>query len=183
MARPISKEAILDAAEAIVCEEGAARMTLDGVAERAQVSKGGLMYSFPTKAALLQGMIGRLIENTEKMRERIREEHAGAPLSELEIEIRLLEAMDEQESRPAAALLAAVANQPDLMEPFRDELRKRCTERLQTGGEADRSVILYLAALGLHLSGLLNIPLYEAERRKLIFERLRRLAADPTEQI
>ena len=69
MSRPNSKDIILDAAEAIVCESGAAHMTLDAVAERAKVSKGGLIYNFPTKEALLQAMIGRLIDGFEDQRE------------------------------------------------------------------------------------------------------------------
>ena len=41
MVRESSKDAILDAAEAIVREQGAAHLTLDAAAERAGLSKGG----------------------------------------------------------------------------------------------------------------------------------------------
>ena len=60
--RKSSREKILDAAAELVSEIGSGRLTLDAVAERAGLSKGGLLYNFPTKEALLQGMIQRLID-------------------------------------------------------------------------------------------------------------------------
>lgn len=57
--RPSSRERILDAASELVRELGAARLTLDAVAERAKLSKGGLLYNFPNKDALLLAMLGR----------------------------------------------------------------------------------------------------------------------------
>ena len=38
---------------------GAVHLTLDAVAERAGVSKGGLLYHFPSKESLLQAMVDR----------------------------------------------------------------------------------------------------------------------------
>ena len=55
----ISHDAILDAAEAVVAELGAHRLSLNLVAERAGISKGGLTYSFPTREALLNALTDR----------------------------------------------------------------------------------------------------------------------------
>ena len=63
-----SYEHILDAAEEIVIEVGASHMTLDAVAKKAGISKGGLIYNFPSKKALLQAMIHRLIRRYEEQR-------------------------------------------------------------------------------------------------------------------
>ena len=60
--RKNSKEAILDAAEAVVLDSGAGHLSLDIVAQKAGVSKGGLMYNFPTKKALLSAMMNRLMQ-------------------------------------------------------------------------------------------------------------------------
>lgn len=183
MSPSVSKDAILDAAEAVVCESGAAHMTLDGVAERAGISKGGLMYSFPSKAALLQGMVGRLIEKIEALREQVRAEYGDAKPNEALIEIRLLSKMDEMGSGPASALLATIANQPDLMEPFRDEMRRRFADRVLSGKDARRSTVLFLAALGLYFASLLNIPFLDSTRRKMAYDDLLRLAASEKEKL
>jgi|GEM_PF-6563964 len=50
--QPNSREVILNAAEMVVVEVGAAHLTLDAVAQKAVVSKGGLLYNFPTKGSL-----------------------------------------------------------------------------------------------------------------------------------
>src|SRR5690242_2095382 len=44
-----ARDRILEAAERVVAEIGAARLTLDVVAQAAGVSKGGLLYHFPSK--------------------------------------------------------------------------------------------------------------------------------------
>jgi AcrR family transcriptional regulator len=176
MPRPNSKEAILDAAEAIVLESGAAHMTLDAVAERSQISKGGLIYNFPTKAALLEAMIGRLIENYEDLRERVRHELSTETPSELMIEIKMLSGLAETDACPSAAILAVIANQPDLMEPFREKLCDRFTKRIVSEGRPERATILFFAALGLHFAEMLNFPFLDHERRKQVYSDLLRLA-------
>src|SRR5262245_16643152 len=42
-----ARDRIVEAAERVVTDIGAARLTLDGVAQAAGVSKGGLLYHFP----------------------------------------------------------------------------------------------------------------------------------------
>src|SRR6185503_1133094 len=63
--RPNSRGIVLDAADALVSEVGANHMSLDAVAARAGISKGGLLYLFPSKVALLQGMLERYVERLE----------------------------------------------------------------------------------------------------------------------
>lgn len=180
MSSPISLDAILDAAEAIVSESGAIHMTLDNVAERAGISKGGLMYRFPTKMALLQGMVGRQIARIEEIREQFRQKLSGSNPTELMIEIKTLLELENMDSRPSTALLAVVANQPELVEPFREQLQKRFSERILSDKNPARSTILILAALGLHFTSLLNVPFLEREQKKEVIGELLRLASDET---
>ncbi len=60
-----TREAILRAADRVVVDWGVSGMTLEAVAREAGVSKGGLLYHFRSKEALIGGMIGRLIEGFE----------------------------------------------------------------------------------------------------------------------
>lgn len=52
-------EKILDAAAAIVRRDGVAKLTLEAAAKEAGVSKGGLLYHFPNKESLIDGMVTR----------------------------------------------------------------------------------------------------------------------------
>lgn len=55
-----TRDRILDSFEAILNDEGERGATLDAVAARAGVSKGGLLYHFGSKDALVAGLLERL---------------------------------------------------------------------------------------------------------------------------
>ncbi|WP_080796274.1 TetR/AcrR family transcriptional regulator [Corynebacterium pacaense] len=55
-----TRERILDTYEAILIGEGERAATFDQIAANAGVSKGGLLYHFPDKRALAQGLLDRL---------------------------------------------------------------------------------------------------------------------------
>ncbi|MFB9200734.1 TetR/AcrR family transcriptional regulator [Nonomuraea spiralis] len=61
------RDELLDAAEDLLCDQGSAALTLSAVADRAGVSKGGLLYHFGTKEALIRGMVERLIEEFDDL--------------------------------------------------------------------------------------------------------------------
>ena len=58
---PLARERVLDAFETILIDDGERAATLDAVARRAEVSKGGLLYHFGSKEELEAGMIDRLL--------------------------------------------------------------------------------------------------------------------------
>lgn len=55
-----TKEKLLDAFETLLDEHGISGATLDAVAAKAGVSKGGLLYHFGSKAELIKGSLDRL---------------------------------------------------------------------------------------------------------------------------
>lgn len=55
-----TRDRLLDAAEVLLAEGGPRALTLDAVAAAAEVSKGGLLYHFPSKDALVEGLLDRL---------------------------------------------------------------------------------------------------------------------------
>ena len=57
-----SRDNILDAAQRVASREGAGKLTLDKVACECGLSKGGLLYNYPNKEALLKSMLDRLLE-------------------------------------------------------------------------------------------------------------------------
>lgn len=67
------RERILNAYAQILREEGVAGATLGAVAQRAEISKGGLLHYFASKDALANGLLGRLLEENRLNIERISE--------------------------------------------------------------------------------------------------------------
>ncbi len=57
---PAARDKVLDAFERLLIEHGERETTLDAVARAAGVSKGGLIYHFGSREALIDGLLGRL---------------------------------------------------------------------------------------------------------------------------
>ncbi|KIH97092.1 TetR family transcriptional regulator [Streptomonospora alba] len=61
-----TRDRILDALEGVLIERGPSAVTLESVAAAAGVSKGGLLYHFPSKGAMMTGLVRRLAERAEQ---------------------------------------------------------------------------------------------------------------------
>jgi AcrR family transcriptional regulator len=119
------REAILDAAEALVIEQGAAHLTMDAVAARAKVSKGGVLHHFPTKTDLIKAMLDRLLTVFRADMDMI-ERIAGANIKDhLRAWINLMQTIDKALDSLSAALLSASANDPSLLAPFAAQMQER----------------------------------------------------------
>ncbi|HEX7394670.1 MAG TPA: helix-turn-helix domain-containing protein, partial [Anaerolineaceae bacterium] len=60
-----TKKNILKAANKVILDKGADALTLEAVALEAGISKGGLLYHFPSKKQLIQGMIESMIARVD----------------------------------------------------------------------------------------------------------------------
>nr|WP_312990218.1 TetR/AcrR family transcriptional regulator [Comamonas koreensis] len=60
--RVIDQDQLLDAAEAVIARDGAAKLTLDGVAAQAGVSKASVTYDHKTKQGLIKALVHRALE-------------------------------------------------------------------------------------------------------------------------
>lgn len=65
----IDRGALLDAAERVVLRDGAGQLTMDAVAAEAGVSKGGVLYAFPSKDALIDALFNRVFASMDKIAE------------------------------------------------------------------------------------------------------------------
>jgi AcrR family transcriptional regulator len=172
--RPSSKAVMLNAAEAIVLESGARHMTLDAVASRAGVSKGGVLYHFPTKEALLRAMLERLRKQLDEAWKKKSKGLKEGPGREIKAFILSSAERDPRKDQIGSALLAAVAHDPKLLQSGRDDSRRRLGEVMQSGLDFKRAAVIYFAVYGLVFSELLSLsPLNSKERNDLIQELLR----------
>jgi AcrR family transcriptional regulator len=169
------RDRILDAAEQLVTADGARNLTLDAVAHSAGVSKGGLLYHFPGKDALLAGMIER---HLDELNARCRAElaHLPAACASSEIKAWILGVLKPHRVREeaGAALLAAAANNPDLL----DGVRRRYAEhvdQLQSLGEGfARAAVILLAVDGLMFGEAWRVtPFTPGQRERILSELLR----------
>jgi AcrR family transcriptional regulator len=173
--RTSSYDAIVCAAEAVVVESGAVHMTLDAVAAKAGVSKGGLLHHFPTKEALLEAMISRLIETRKESRNKIWEGLPNSPTRALKAFILAALLRDKKYDRVGAPLLAPLAHNPKLAEPVREALKQAYSAIVSDGVKFEKAAVLALAADGLLIQETLSISPFTEEQRSSIVEELLRL--------
>lgn len=174
--RASAKDLILDAAETVVSESGAAHLTLDAVAQKAQVSKGGLLYHYPTKEALLQGMLSRLLDRFDETKKEILAQEPPGPASEFRAHLRACFAYMKQHKRVSAAILAAGANDPRLLDPVRERMA-RDVAALQGSAQAiARALIVFLAVDGLWFNELLETMTLGPDVRQAVMDELLALA-------
>lgn len=161
-----SKIKILLAAAQVTDRAGAAHLTLERVATVAQLSKGGLLYHYPNKRALLEGMLLYLLEQTEERlahHRRTLRESARRPIAESLV----LTASEQSttERTLSQVLLAAAAEDPELLEPARTVIQRWLHEVRE---EDSAGLLLVLALEGLRFLTLLNLlPDPEADSAEL----------------
>jgi AcrR family transcriptional regulator len=151
-----TKQRIIDAACVLVVRDGYANLTLDAVAKEANVSKGGLLYHFPSKRALLEGMVEHRCQQFEEDVHRHLKDETG-PGRWLRAIIRASCEPKEIPLQEGAAVFAVLANDPDLLELVRLR-RRRFEERIDTDRlEPVQRALICLAVDGLCFNELLGV--------------------------
>lgn len=67
MATTVTRDKICEAAMQLAIRDGLLAMTLDNVAKQAGISKGGVMYHFPSKDDLVRGVLDYFSQQCETM--------------------------------------------------------------------------------------------------------------------
>lgn len=170
----------MSAAEDVVIREGVARLTLESAAVEAGVSKGGVLYHFPSRAALVAAMVERFVVSFDADLE-----HFGAYGGEpgdfvrayLDATLALGEPGDVRDRRLGSALLAGVASDPDLLEPLRR--RYLAWQGSVESDGIDRAVATAIryAADGIWLCDLFSLAPIRDDDRIAVGDRLRDLIA------
>jgi len=173
-----ARETIIDAAEDVVIETGARHMTLDAIAARAKVSRGGLLYHFPNKEALLRAMLERRVNvHTQSRKDLLASLSEGREREAIALVLSLLKG-DEKVKKVSAALLAAVAHDPRLLMPYRQEFRKIIDEMTEGGLRFERAAAIALAVDGLMFVEFLGLSPFDKKERGRIIKEIIALAKE-----
>ena len=167
MPRARTRDRLLDAAGTVVMRDGAQALTLDAVAEEAEVSKGGLLYHFKSKRELVEGMVERWLAEFQREMDEADAEFihgyikASAPAGN---ELGMLAALVADPS-----LLVAVRKQYGI---WQDRVERESRDPVD-------ATVARLAADGLWLAELLGMGPPTGELRERVLQRLLDLAEAP----
>jgi AcrR family transcriptional regulator len=173
-----ARERLLDAAERLVAEAGATHLTLDAVAKSAGISKGGLLYHFPSKESLLEGMLARHFRDVDaQVAARLAARGGRASRADaLRERVRVLLELHPERPAVGAAMVAASADNPEHMAVCRAQYRKLLDEFARLPGGFERTALVLLAVQGLLLGELLHLSPYTPEERARLAKALLRAA-------
>lgn len=146
--RPSKRDFILEQAEYLVLEEGAAQLTFDALTQRTGISKGGLLYHFDSKEALIMAMLERYAQRRDVRIADILEQ--GVPGADPELKAIVLAQITDGEDRLAldAAIMAAAATNPDLLAPIQERSRELWIKLDNAQAGSARARMAWKAAMG-----------------------------------
>jgi AcrR family transcriptional regulator len=169
-----ARERVLEAAERVITDVGAARMTLDAVAQAAGVSKGGLLYHFPSKESLLGALAQRYVDSLDHCVGSARDGLSEERSRDLKACILGVLGSDPRGKAMGAVLLATAANDLALLDVIRARIADYTAEIEANSVDFARAAIVTLAVDGLKMRESLRIsPFTEAQREEIVKELLK----------
>ncbi len=176
--RPGQSWTVLQAAHRVVLRDGVSALTLEAVAREAGRSKGGLLYHFPTKEALIQGLIADPIVRFDHEVERLMAlDPNPGPGRWVRAFLSATTGEAGSDYELTGGLLAAIANDPDLLAPMRDAYQRWQARAIADGLDPVIATIVRLAADGFWLGDIFAFAPIAEPLRTDVIARLRNLAS------
>jgi len=167
--RPSARLKMLDAALDLIAERGVTDLTYDALVERTGISKGGLLYHFESKDALMEALAERLIARYAEARRKTTEGLPRGPSRELKGY-----AIASMHNRSKADRASARLRMSGLYDnrPGKAYYAQRFKE-ISAGIGFDRAAIVHLAVEGLWYMELAGVsPFTAMERRRIVMKLL-----------
>ncbi|NJK46571.1 MAG: TetR/AcrR family transcriptional regulator [Pleurocapsa sp. SU_196_0] len=178
-----TREKLLRTTAEFIAQNGASNLTLDTIAAASGVSKGGLLHHFPTKHALMQGLMAQIAQVfVTRLEQALTTEPEGTPGRWTRAYVTASFEYDPDELQLTTAIASVVTNEPALVAVLQQQFAW-IDERIENDGlPAARTTAIRLACDGLWIAELLelstvNEPLRSGLRDELI--RLTRHEVNP----
>jgi AcrR family transcriptional regulator len=173
-----TRNAVIQAALAIIARDGPGRLTLDAIARESGISKGGLMHQFRTKAAVLKALLEHQIEHHEAFaRDYLGKSglgKSGSSQSEPNLAVQIATAREAiaQPHSVAFAILGAVAEEPGFLSVVRESNAKKIEGIKAEAADPELAMLRWEAAYGLTLTAMFGLCPLSGEERERLFDRL-----------
>lgn len=184
--RTSTRETLLRAAIRVVQQGNVASLTLDAVAREAGVSKGGLLYHFPSKDALIKGLVSQFVAEWNRAMdwEFERDPEPELPGRWLRAYIRSCFANyggDDYATlglvqTDVAGFLVAISSDESLLEEVFHEYEVWDRKCLNDGIDPAIATVIRLAADGLYFSEAFKLAPPTGEAKRKVMESLLALA-------
>ncbi|RZJ28807.1 MAG: TetR family transcriptional regulator [Brevundimonas sp.] len=162
---------IIDKALEVAAEEGALGFTIDAVAARTSVSKGAILHHFPTKMALLEGLVDHLgaMFTEAVLAEAALDPQPYGRQARAYLRVTINDAVTSEDASIGRAILVACAIEPSLRQRWARAVELVKAEDPTDPVGADDALLLRLVADGLWMSDLFGVhEVSPAQRQALL---------------
>lgn len=163
-----TKKKILFAANDILQKLGYEHFTLEKIAQRAHISKGGLLYHFPNKQSIIEGMLSSELKESELIMDDILQRGNRSVALEFLKEY-IEQTFSDIASEQNYGIIAAVASNSKIIDRFIDHEKMLFKIVQLVNSDFESLIILKLAVEGIwfnHLTGVKYLSKEEMERIK-----------------
>lgn len=165
-----TQKRILEAAMDLVQSQGGGQFSLDAVAKHAGVSKGGLLYNFPSKEALIRAMVQAHIDEVRLVTAAAEDEVAKDPYRHklMRAVIKGFCLKVEADTKPSSGLIAAIVEDPSLLDPIREFQNEILTRVKKESEDPDLAILAFYAIEGIrsdHVFQIMNLTRNDIEKQ------------------
>jgi AcrR family transcriptional regulator len=177
--KPNARDRILNAVLSVAKQSGVGHLSLNAIARQAGVSKGGLLYHFPTKTALMRALVEHHLAAIDHA---IAETEARLP-SPNAVATALVDVHREafecrgrltpgQVLQAPGSALAAFVEDPSLFDPIRLHHRRVVENIRKSAADPDLSLIAFLALEGMKTHDVLELDCLTGDERRRVLDAL-----------
>lgn len=179
MARPkkVSTDDILDAIERVVVKHGAAKLSIDAVAQEAGISKSRVVLDYKSKTSLLEALIDRDLQRETARIESALETVADMPHPELFARVKLAEqAPDDTERAIVLAITSSMSSEVSLQKRMQNWVAREL-QAMDSGAKPELARLAYFALIGFSCHEWFGLVEWNDEQRLSFMELLRKTYA------
>ncbi|MGG4408279.1 TetR/AcrR family transcriptional regulator [Niallia taxi] len=168
----MKRHLILETAKRIIHEQGITNLTLDAVAKKASISKGGLLYHYPSKEALMKGIAIAIFEDLENCMAKYAEKD---PIEKGKWTRAMIEVtMDDLEHNAElnVAVMASSLLDEAVAESISNSYQTALTKLDNDGISPITASVIRLALDGLYYSQMLGVAPLNNTRQRAVLEQL-----------
>ena len=165
---------IIDMAIEVAADQGAMGLTMDAVVARLPFSKGALLHHFPSKLALLEGVIDHLAGQmtAQVLEEAARDPNPYGRNARAYLRATVNDPVTERDVSIGRAALVACAVEPGLIVRWRAAMRALAEDDPVDPAGKDDALMLRLIADGLWMSDLFGTHEVSPEQRRALLSLL-----------
>jgi AcrR family transcriptional regulator len=177
--RPSNRARVLEAATAVALRDGPGAVTIDAVVSEAGMSRGGVLYHFPSKDALLQALVDQDIDAVREVTGLDSGTAGdGSSVDRIRAYYDACTAMTPERGR--IALAVALAENPRLLRTWASVQRALdAVDAADRDGHATASLVARLALDGLWFSDLVDPGRFSAAERERLVSAILASASEP----